>query len=411
MDQDLTFRKEALEELKGRFLAFDTETTGLSAEEDRIAEISAVEFIHGVPGRTFSLFLNPERLVRESAKKVNGLEDDFLAGKKTFGEAAREIHDFFKDAITGKEILVGYSVFFDVALLKKELLEEGVASSFRYYDVYPVAKYLLPTLPSYKQGKVASYLGLESLPLHEAKNDALTCGRILLEFLKEEKLKNTDFQMVTGKEIANRIISLLPNRFPFLFHTMESRNTLTLSYGSRKFMDIEASPLARKLVFYPNQEEEHLFAGSPLFTKGENGKGFVAFLSSLEALPLYVPFFLSLTTPSKKGSSALPREARTPYYEAIREKFLSLGAIENKLTFSYLSGKLTCYYGNYTVLSIRIQKKGSSSFIINPAVLYEIGINSRSFELKTFTSPKEMVSFDFLSSYLSFFISSPAIAY
>jgi DNA polymerase-3 subunit epsilon len=101
-----------------RQVVFDTETTGLSAENgDRILEIGCVELLHRkLTGRRLHLYINPERESEEGALRVHGLTTEFLSDKPKFAEVADQILDFMRDA----EIII-HNAAFDVGFINKEL--------------------------------------------------------------------------------------------------------------------------------------------------------------------------------------------------------------------------------------------------------------------------------------------------
>ena len=101
-----------------RQIVFDTETTGLSAENgDRILEIGCVELLHRkLTGRRLHLYINPERESEEGALRVHGLTTEFLSDKPKFAEVADQILDFMRDA----EIII-HNAAFDVGFINKEL--------------------------------------------------------------------------------------------------------------------------------------------------------------------------------------------------------------------------------------------------------------------------------------------------
>jgi DNA polymerase-3 subunit epsilon len=105
-----------------RQVFLDTETTGLSPESgDRIVEIGCVEFVNRRPtGRTFHVYLNPERPNSPGAFDVHKLSDQFLADKPLFGSVVDELIDFVRDA----EVVI-HNAAFDVGFLDQELVRAG----------------------------------------------------------------------------------------------------------------------------------------------------------------------------------------------------------------------------------------------------------------------------------------------
>ena len=100
-------------------IILDTETTGLSVKDGhRIVEIGCIELDNLVPTKNiFHCYLNPERKVSESALKVHGYTDAFLADKKKF----KEIADDFLNFIDEKQIVI-HNAEFDITHLNNELL-------------------------------------------------------------------------------------------------------------------------------------------------------------------------------------------------------------------------------------------------------------------------------------------------
>ncbi len=100
-------------------IVLDTETTGLSIKEGhRIVEIGCIEIENLVPTKNvFHCYLNPERKVSESALKVHGYTDEFLADKKKFSDVADDFLKFIKD----KKIII-HNAEFDIGHLNNELL-------------------------------------------------------------------------------------------------------------------------------------------------------------------------------------------------------------------------------------------------------------------------------------------------
>lgn len=101
-----------------REIILDTETTGLDpATGDRIVEIGAVELLNHLPtGRTYHVYINPERDMPKEAEAVHGLSSAFLKDKPVFAAVAQEFLDFIGDAA-----LIIHNASFDMAFINAEL--------------------------------------------------------------------------------------------------------------------------------------------------------------------------------------------------------------------------------------------------------------------------------------------------
>lgn len=101
-----------------RQIVLDTETTGLNPEMGhRVIEIGAVEVVNRrSTGRTFHLYLNPDREIDAGAVEVHGLTAEFLADKPRF----EDIRDDFLTFIADAELVI-HNAPFDVGFLNAEL--------------------------------------------------------------------------------------------------------------------------------------------------------------------------------------------------------------------------------------------------------------------------------------------------
>ena len=134
-----------------RQVVLDTETTGMNQSGGaiylghKIIEIGCVEVINRrLTGRTFHVYINPDRLVDEEAFKVHGISDDYLRDKPRFGEIAQDFIDF----IAGAELII-HNAPFDVGFMDYEfgLLGRGIQKTSEMsgiLDTLVMAKQLHP---------------------------------------------------------------------------------------------------------------------------------------------------------------------------------------------------------------------------------------------------------------------------
>lgn len=127
-----------------REIVLDTETTGFDPETgDRIVEIGALELVNHLPtGRTFHVYLNPERPMPQEAFEVHGLGDDFLRDKPKFAEVAADFTAFIGEDAR----LVIHNAQFDMKFLNWELKAAGypVMPHARAVDTLEIARSQFP---------------------------------------------------------------------------------------------------------------------------------------------------------------------------------------------------------------------------------------------------------------------------
>jgi DNA polymerase-3 subunit epsilon len=111
---------------------FDTETTGVNVDEDRIVEISFVKVMRveaeapGIPSGGFlaqagGRLINPMRPIPKAASDIHGITDADVATAPTFGQVARELAMVF----VGADVAAYNGRRFDVKLLAKEFERAG----------------------------------------------------------------------------------------------------------------------------------------------------------------------------------------------------------------------------------------------------------------------------------------------
>lgn len=104
-----------------REIVWDTETTGLDPNTDRICEIGAVELVNHLPtGKVFHKYINPGQPMPEGAVRIHGLTDAFLADKPCFADVIEAFLIFI-----GEGRLIAHNARFDMAMLNAELRRLG----------------------------------------------------------------------------------------------------------------------------------------------------------------------------------------------------------------------------------------------------------------------------------------------
>lgn len=172
-----------------REIVFDTETTGLDNQADRIIEIGCIELENQFPtGRTLHLFINPDgRKVHPDALAVHGITDAFLADKPAFALVAAEIEEFFEGAR-----YVAHNASFDMGFLNAELKRIGrpAVAPDLVIDTLALARRRHPMGPNSLDALCRRY-GIDNS--HRSKHGAL---------LDAELLTDVYIEMLGGRQAA-----------------------------------------------------------------------------------------------------------------------------------------------------------------------------------------------------------------
>lgn len=130
-----------------REIVLDTETTGVNPlQGDRIAEIGCVELFNHLPtGKTYHVYINPDRDMPDEAARIHGLTNEFLADKPVFST----IVDMFLDFIADTPLVI-HNAPFDMGFLNMELTRHGFKNlaPSRAIDTLPMARRKFPGAPA-----------------------------------------------------------------------------------------------------------------------------------------------------------------------------------------------------------------------------------------------------------------------
>jgi DNA polymerase-3 subunit epsilon/CBS domain-containing protein len=159
-------------------VAIDTETTGLDVRKARLIEICAIPIDHGALSAEPSL----DRLVAcgepipPAATAVHHIKDADLLGQPDFAQC----HGAIAAALAGR-VVIGHTIGFDLALLKRECERAGLAPiSAPALDVRVLAQLVSAQLSSYSLEGLAAWLNVPVGERHRARGDAETAGRVFL---------------------------------------------------------------------------------------------------------------------------------------------------------------------------------------------------------------------------------------
>jgi len=156
------------------FVAFDTETTGVSPRWDAVIEIGAVLFSDGVPVDTFNELIDPGRPIPRGATQIHGITDEMVSGKPQIGDVLPRFADFCVNLP-----LVAHNARFDFKFIDRAVRRLACpAPKGPILDTLALSRKLWAGMPNYQLGTLVRVFGLPAGRFHRAADDALYCGQI-----------------------------------------------------------------------------------------------------------------------------------------------------------------------------------------------------------------------------------------
>ncbi len=199
----------------------DTETTGLSADKDRIVEIACIELSNHIPTKNiFHTFINPETKVSADAFSVHGYSDEFLSNKPKFKEIVKNFLDFIKD-----KKLVIHNADFDLGFLNNELKRLNVKPILKsdVVDTLQIARSKFPGVGNSLDALCKRYkINVEARGKHSALVDCHLLSKVYIELIDKKELTldlelsnkgNNDQMRLNNENRQGIIVPISPEKF------------------------------------------------------------------------------------------------------------------------------------------------------------------------------------------------------
>ncbi|WP_449075926.1 PolC-type DNA polymerase III [Ruminococcus sp.] len=185
------------EPLDGTFICFDIETTGLSANRDKITEIGAVKVENGQITDTFSTFANPGMPIPAKITELTGITDAMVKDAPSQSEAVSAFLEF-----AGGNVLVAHNAPFDTSFIRKACENMNREYNYTSIDTVAISRAILTDIKNCKLDTVAKYLRLGDFNHHRATDDAEMLARIFINLCT--RLKD-DYNITKTNEINTQI--------------------------------------------------------------------------------------------------------------------------------------------------------------------------------------------------------------
>jgi DNA polymerase III subunit epsilon len=162
--------------MKRRPIFYDTETTGVRPDRDRIIEIAAYD---PTREKTFEMLIKPGIPIPPDASAIHGITDSMVENSLTFKEVGVQFAEFCgEDAI----LIAHNNDTFDMLLLRNEGARHGVIwPTWSFVDSLKWARRYRPDLPRHTLQFLREMYGIAANNAHRALDDVIVLYKVFME--------------------------------------------------------------------------------------------------------------------------------------------------------------------------------------------------------------------------------------
>ena len=169
-------------------VVLDSETTGLDARNARIIQIGALRLVDGAIERqhVFDTLIDPGIPIPPATTAIHHITDAMVAGQPGFAAIAGQLNEFL-----GSRIIIGHSIAFDIAMLRREFGLAGLPwSTPRTLDLRILARLAAPSLAAYDLDRLCQWLDIEIKGRHSAMGDAVATAEAYFKLIPHLRHRN-----------------------------------------------------------------------------------------------------------------------------------------------------------------------------------------------------------------------------
>lgn len=196
-----------------RFIAWDTETTGLSARSDEIVEIAALAFDEDFEHREFHSLIKPNNPIPKEVIRIHGIDDATVVGSPPAEKVFEQFFEFLGWAGQPR-VLVAHNASFDVGMVHGEWLRQksfyGSRASTNALienppeiciDSCQLSRALLEDQKSHSMASLTEYFGIEHNEKHRARSDVRALKALFMKLLEIASDKHADASGLSLRKI------------------------------------------------------------------------------------------------------------------------------------------------------------------------------------------------------------------
>ena len=145
----------------------DLETTGLSADYERIIEVGVVKIKNCKVINTFQEFINPEKRIKSAITSLTGITNNMVKDSDRSSRVMPRLKSFL-----GDDPIIAHNAAFDSRFYKAEMNRARIYPKNEFLCSLMLARRIYQNLESHKLGTLCKFLGFTNKSSHRALSDA-----------------------------------------------------------------------------------------------------------------------------------------------------------------------------------------------------------------------------------------------
>ncbi len=171
--------------MKQSYNILDFETTGFSADYDRVIEVGIVKVKDNKIVDQFESLVNPGIRVSSTITNLTGITNDMVKSAKSSAIIMPRLKKF-----VGNELIVAHNASFDARFYQAEMRRFGLNSSNDFLCSLLLARRMYQDLNSHKLGHLCHHLGFINKASHRALGDARVTFKVFHQICEKVKQRS-----------------------------------------------------------------------------------------------------------------------------------------------------------------------------------------------------------------------------
>ncbi len=163
----------------------DFETTGFSADYDRVIEIGVVKITNHKIIDTFQEFVNPGVRITSAITSLTGITNEMVKDADRSSKIMPRLKSF-----VGDELIVAHNASFDSRFYTAEMNRVGIYPKNEFLCSLLLARRMYQNLDSHKLGVLCNYLGVTNKASHRALGDAEATHKVFNAICERVKISS-----------------------------------------------------------------------------------------------------------------------------------------------------------------------------------------------------------------------------